>query len=54
MLLINAKVEGLKNVNVSKMQIFMGNHMNIFDVFIFVGYIPGLVCCVEEKESQII
>lgn len=54
MLLIDTKVEGLKNVDVSTMQIFMGNHMNIIYVFVFSSYISGLVCGVEEKKSQMI
>lgn len=43
-------VSGIEGVNPRGTYIFMANHVNIFDVFVLGGYIPGLKRGVEAAE----
>ncbi len=49
-LCIRIRVEGLEHVRPPQTYIFMANHVNIFDVFVLYGYIPGFVRGVELDE----
>lgn len=44
---IRIRVEGVEHVHPRQTYIFMANHVNIFDVFVLYGYIPGFVRGVE-------
>lgn len=43
-------MEGLEHVQPQQTYIFMANHVNIFDVFVLYGYLPGFVRGVELDE----
>ena len=49
-LFIRVQVEGLKHVRSDQTYLFISNHVNIFDVFVLYGYIPGFVRGVELEE----
>jgi 1-acyl-sn-glycerol-3-phosphate acyltransferase len=42
-LFIHVEVEGLRNVQPNRTFLFVSNHVNLFDVFVLKGYIPGFV-----------
>jgi 1-acyl-sn-glycerol-3-phosphate acyltransferase len=47
---IRIQVEGRELVQPQRTYLFMANHVNIFDVFVLYGYIPGFVRGVELDE----
>jgi 1-acyl-sn-glycerol-3-phosphate acyltransferase len=46
-LFIRVKVEGLENIDRDKTYLFIANHVNIFDIIVFGGYIPHTIRGVE-------
>ena len=46
-LFIHVKVEGIKNIERDKTYLFIANHVNIFDIIVFGGYIPQAIRGVE-------
>lgn len=47
LLFIRVKVEGIENIDRRRTYLFFANHVNIFDVIVFSGYLPTLVRGVE-------
>jgi 1-acyl-sn-glycerol-3-phosphate acyltransferase len=47
---IKVKPVGLGSIDPNKAQIFMANHVNIFDVFVLYGYIPNFIRGVELED----
>ncbi len=47
---IRVRVSGLSELNPDKTALYMGNHVNIFDMFIFYGHIPCFIRGVELEE----
>jgi 1-acyl-sn-glycerol-3-phosphate acyltransferase len=47
---IKVKPVGLGSIDSNKAQIFMANHVNIFDVFVLYGYIPNFIRGVELED----
>jgi 1-acyl-sn-glycerol-3-phosphate acyltransferase len=48
--LIRVHVQGGGHIHSDRTYLFVGNHVNIFDVFVFYGYIPNSFCGVELDE----
>ena len=44
------QVEGLERISADEQYIYMANHVNIFDVFVLGGYLPGIKRGVEAAE----
>jgi len=44
---IRVRVEGRENIDPAKTYLFISNHVNIFDPFIFSGYVPVVIRGVE-------
>ncbi len=44
------EVEGRENIHSGEQYIYMANHVNIFDVFVLGGYLPGIKRGVEAAE----
>ncbi len=44
------KTDGEENFNPEETYIFMANHINLFDVFVLGGYVPGIKRGVEASE----
>ena len=46
------EVEGIQNLNPEKTYLYMANHVSLFDIPLFAGFIPGIVRGVEAKRQH--
>jgi len=48
---IKVEVKGLDNINKNKVYLFMANHVSIFDIALFAGYIPNVFRGIEAERQ---
>ena len=49
---VKVEVEGIEQLDSSKMYLFMANHVSLFDIPLLGGYVPGFVRGVEARRQH--